>query len=108
MYEPWHRADLATTEADGTAADMVVRDRLLRAEPHTTMNSVDGAPETAMAMHLAHGLRHHYGTRLALHGVPVPVIQQLLGHADPRTSSIYTRVAAQSLIDTVTTAGLLR
>ena len=63
---------------------------------------------TAPEGEMAHGLRHHYGTRLALHGVPVPVIQQLLGHADPRTSSIYTRVAAQSLVDALTTAGLLR
>ena len=56
---------------------------------------------------MAHGLRHHYGTRLALHGVPVPVIQQLLGHADPRTGSIYTRVAAQSLVDALNAAGML-
>ena len=56
---------------------------------------------------MAHGLRHHYGTQLALHSVPVPIIQQLLGHADPRTSSIYTRVAAQSLVDALTSAGML-
>jgi len=62
---------------------------------------------TAPDGEMAHGLRHHYGTQLALHGVPVPVIQQLLGHADPRTSSIYTRVAAQSLVDALTTAGML-
>src|SRR6266508_4446181 len=32
---------------------------------------------------MTHALRHHYGTQLALRNVPVPVFQQLLGHADP-------------------------
>ena len=32
---------------------MVVRDRLLRAEPHEFMEVVDDAPEVAMVMHLA-------------------------------------------------------
>jgi site-specific recombinase XerD len=62
---------------------------------------------TAPDGEMAHGLRHHYGTQLALHNVPLPIIQQLLGHADPRTSSIYTRVAAQSLVDALTSAGML-
>jgi integrase/recombinase XerD len=62
---------------------------------------------TAPYAEVAHGLRHHYGAQLALHAVPVPVVQQLLGHADPRASSIYTRVAAQSLVDALTGAGML-
>jgi integrase/recombinase XerD len=61
------------------------------------------APEGAMA----HALRHSYGMELALRGVPLPVIQQLLGHSDPRTSSIYTAAHATDLADTLRDAGLL-
>ena len=56
---------------------------------------------------MAHALRHSYGMELALRGVPLPVIQQLLGHTDPRTSSIYTTAHATDLTDTLRAAGLL-
>ena len=56
-----------------------------------------GYPDGAMA----HALRHHYGTQLALRGVPLPVIQQLLGHRNPATTSIYTLATA------IDTAGVL-
>ena len=46
----------------------------------------------------AHAFRHHYGVTLALRGVPQPVISQLMGHADPRTTAIYTAVASTQLI----------
>ena len=39
--------------------------------------------------------------------VPLPVIQQLLGRADPRTGSIYTRVAATSRTNALSDAGML-
>ena len=42
------------------------------------------APDGAMA----HALRHTYGMDLAMRGVPLSVIQQLMGHDDPRTTSI--------------------
>jgi site-specific recombinase XerD len=61
------------------------------------------APEGAMA----HALRHSYGMELALRGVPLPVIQQLLGHSDPRTTSIYTAAHASDLTATLHDAGLL-
>jgi integrase/recombinase XerD len=61
------------------------------------------APDGAMA----HGLRHSYGMRLALRGVPMPQIQQLLGHADPRTTSIYTAAHATDLTHTLREAGLM-
>lgn len=54
-----------------------------------------------------HAYRHHYGVQLALRGVPVPVIQQLMGHVDPRTTSIYTRAAARDLVDPLDDAGWL-
>lgn len=55
----------------------------------------------------AHAFRHHYGVTLALRGVPGNVISQLMGHADPRTTSIYTTVASTQLISALDDAGLL-
>jgi site-specific recombinase XerD len=55
----------------------------------------------------AHAFRHHYGVTLALRGVPQTVISELMGHADPRTTSIYTKVASQQLIAALDDAGLL-
>ena len=54
-----------------------------------------------------HAFRHHYGVTLALRGVPLTVISQLMGHADPRTTAIYTTVASQQLIAALDDAGLL-
>jgi site-specific recombinase XerD len=57
---------------------------------------------------MAHAFRHHYGVQLAaVRGVPLPVVQRLLGHADPRTTSIYTRASAAELTDALTDAGWL-
>ena len=55
----------------------------------------------------AHAFRHHYGVTLALRGVPGNVISQLMGHADPRTTSIYTTVASTQLISALDDADLL-
>jgi site-specific recombinase XerD len=55
----------------------------------------------------AHAFRHHYGVTLALRGVPGSVISQLMGHADHRTTSIYTTVAFTRLVATLDDAGLL-
>ena len=57
---------------------------------------------------MAHALRHSYGMRLALRGVPLPVIQQLLlGRSDPRTSAIYTAAHATDPTHALHDAGLL-
>jgi integrase/recombinase XerD len=60
-------------------------------------------PEGAMA----HALRHAYGMDLAMRGVPLSVIQQLLGHDDPRTTSIYTAAHAEDLSAALADAGAL-
>lgn len=41
----------------------------------------------------AHTLRHTYATHLILRGVEIRSVQQLLGHADVRTTEIYTELA---------------
>jgi site-specific recombinase XerD len=55
----------------------------------------------------AHGFRHHFGTQLALRRVPPAVIQELMGHTDPRTTAIYTRSVATHLVDALDDAGWL-
>ena len=56
---------------------------------------------------LVHGLRHHFGLQLAIRGVPPATLQQLMGHRDPRTTSIYTRHASYDLINALDDAGWL-
>ena len=55
----------------------------------------------------AHALRHHFGVQLTLRGVPLPALQQLMGHADPRTTSIYTAMAEADLTGVLEDAGWL-
>jgi integrase len=54
---------------------------------------------------MAHALRHTYGMDLAMRGVPLAVIQQLMGHDAPRT--IYTVTHAGDLSSALAEAGAL-
>lgn len=49
----------------------------------------------------------YYGTQLATRGVPLPIIQQLLGHASATTTAIYTHVNEATLGDGLADAGWL-
>lgn len=93
-------ADALFVRRDGRPLDRGVLDRIVRGL--ASRAGVDLPPGAA-----AHSLRHHYGTTLALHGVHMALLSQLMGHADPKTSAIYTRVAAAHLIDALAEAGLL-
>ncbi|MDP1671913.1 MAG: tyrosine-type recombinase/integrase, partial [Burkholderiales bacterium] len=45
-----------------------------------------------------HAMRHLYGTEMAEHDVHLLVQQQLMGHADPKSTQIYTLIAMRKLV----------
>ena len=94
------RAAPLFVRTDGSELTERTLDRLLRA---IALRAAVGLPAGAAA----HAFRHHYGVTLALRGVPQAAISQLMGHADPRTTAIYTTVAASALIGVLDDAGLL-
>ena len=85
---------------DGSPLTQQLLDRTLR---RLASSAASTPPEGAMA----HALRHAYGMDLAMRGVPLSVIQQLLGHDDPRTTSIYTAAHAEDLSAALADAGVL-
>jgi site-specific recombinase XerD len=52
-----------------------------------------------------HSLRHTAGVQLASDGVPMNVIQSLLGHASITTTGIYTAIAGGELVGVVARSG---
>ncbi len=42
-----------------------------------------------------HDLRHTFGTRMAAQGMPMRVLQELMGHRDFKTTLIYAGYARQ-------------
>ncbi len=45
-----------------------------------------------------HSLRHSFGTECAAHGVPVPVIKELMGHASIATTMRYVTITGAQLV----------
>jgi site-specific recombinase XerD len=98
--EERQRADALFVRTDGTALSEQALDRIIRGLARRAgVVFPNGAA--------AHAFRHQYGVTLALRGVPPAIISQLMGHADPRTTAIYTTVAASQLIGALDDAGLL-
>lgn len=102
------RAEVATTNPtaqlfvrrSGKAMDRFDLDRLVR--------RLAKAAGVSMPLDAAtHAFRHHYGERMAVAGVPVPVIQTLMGHTDSATTAIYTRASAKHLVEALEAAGEL-
>ncbi|SPD73370.1 putative integrase/recombinase y4qK [uncultured Desulfobacterium sp.] len=54
-----------------------------------------------------HTLRHSFATHLLEQGVEIPYIQNLLGHSDARTTSIYLHVARKKLLTVVSPIDLI-
>lgn len=46
-----------------------------------------------------HGLRHSFASNLALAGVPIAVLQKLMGHQDIQTTMIYTHIERDAAVD---------
>jgi integrase len=97
---PAGRSHPLFVRSNGTALSEQTLDRIVRRLAHR-------AGVVLPTGAAAHAFRHHYGVTLALRGVPPAVISQLMGHADPRTTAIYTTVAATQLIAALDEAGLL-
>jgi site-specific recombinase XerD len=85
---------------NNTALNQQFVDAMLRRLAQTS-----GVPMPTGAM--AHALRHSYGMELAIRNVPLSVLQQLMGHSDPRTTSIYTTTNATELTKALQTANWL-
>jgi site-specific recombinase XerD len=67
--------------------------------------------EAALRDRSLHALRHTAGVQLAADGVPMNVIQSLLGHASVSTTGIYTELAGGELVGVLNRSeanGLLR
>lgn len=91
----WKRA--SSTKVIPAARDRVFPGRdggrlsPLRGALHT-LQLANGLPKTRW-----HDLRHHFASRLVIAGTPIERVQDLLGHADIKTTRIYSHLAPKHM-----------
>lgn len=61
-------------------------------DPRSTSDIIGRAIKRAGVEGSAHQLRHWFGTELLRGGADLRIVQELMRHADPRTTAIYTQV----------------
>lgn len=77
------------------ANGLVAEDRPI---PRATVRHAFSRAVTASGLRkvpCVHTLRHSYATHLLEDGVPLPVIQAYLGHANPRTTAVYLHLTRE-------------
>jgi integrase/recombinase XerD len=70
--------------------------------PITSIQIAFGEAKVAAGIHKkvsVRHLRHSYATHLLEAGVPLRYVQQYLGHEDPKTTMVYTRLIKQDLAE---------
>jgi integrase len=56
-------------------------------------------PEAPLPAITFHGLRHSFATEMATRGIPIPVLQKLLGHSRITTTELYMHVQEDRVLD---------
>ena len=69
---------------------------------HRLLSREAGLPSRT---HTLHTLRHTAGVQMAAEGVPMNLIQSMLGHENLNTTGIYTALAGEQLIEVVERSG---
>lgn len=80
-------------------------------EIRSTLPSTESASRSALQMASPHWLRHSYAHTLVVQqGVPLPVVQMLLGHASVQTAASYatTDIPVQAIAPNIASGSLLR
>jgi integrase/recombinase XerD len=81
----------------GYDSEYVFASRVYNERPMTTKNVRKRVKKFGGEEVHPHMLRHSYATHLHANGVDIRVIQELLGHADISTTTIYTAIANEQM-----------